>query len=235
MRKLGPTAAEVTEPLRIGAVVLSDKLVAVFREVEAFAGFPVDVRLDQRLAADEGRSFWDDDLKPYIAVSERVRAEGVIAHEVLHLQLRVRGYPNRFVPRVEFIMSVDNFLQHWAIWEGYLDLGFPRDAFINTSAKQNHRRFVKDLLAGQEQGLERQPLVMNAARALAPFYPSKENERLKVRRCVKEAGGGQALETVMAAVKKTASGPKEFVQAVQAVTKALELPDVQPVFVKQQT
>lgn len=136
----------------VKGISLSTELKSIIEKIEKISGNKVVIKnID---GFNIGQSKWEDKV-PVIFLSD-IDCEEIIAHEILHLYLRVIGFPNRLVPhfppnytpdiKLELLLEhYDNFLQHYIIFHKFCAMGYYRNKFIRP---RNLDTFYEDVISG---------------------------------------------------------------------------------------
>lgn len=194
---------------------------AVIAEVEAWADQSISVEEVSGFPADRGEAIWEGGRIPKLRISDAGTSPAVVGHEVLHLLLRVYGYPDRFEPKHPIISRLDNFLQHKVIFEKYLAMGLLPSMFIRKDGQQAVQRTCAEFAAGNIDATSdsgRLYVKLNSLLGLSEFNGLDEaaKQALRVQLGWLPNTYWTDLETVYKRAKK---GPKDYIKAMKQLVR----------------
>lgn len=193
----------------------------VITEVESWAGRDIEVEEVAGFPVDRGGAVWVGGTVPKLQVSAAGTSPSVVGHELLHLLLRVHGYPDRFEPSNFVLGRLDNFLQHKVIYDKYLTMGLPPTEFIRHDSQREVQETCAKFAAGK-MDVSTVPgklhVMLNSMLGFSEFNGLDETAKKALRGQLGWMPGNfwSGLDEVYSRARK---GPKDYVKAMKQLVR----------------
>lgn len=220
---------------KIKNLILSKPLENFCKRIEGKAKKEIEVIYEQSWPIDKGQSCWKDGGKPCIIISEKGTTLEVVGHELLHLELRIKGYPDKFSYTFPWVGRLDNLLQHYVIFSQYVNMKLDPKKFVNAEAKSNMRQILDDFLLGKinlTNKIEKLRIGCYSFMAISEFYgyDEKEKQVLKNKITWQKKDFWDKWNSIVKMAKKDG---KKYVCAFREACNLIEINDIiEPIYIK---
>jgi hypothetical protein len=217
----------------IKGIQISDCLQTIIDSIESKSQKPIQIR-EIPGGPDVGMCQWMNTI-PTILLSRETTCEEVIAHEILHLELRIHGFPDHFTPEDPFVGKIENFLQHHVIYPKYLKMGYSSSLFFGLGEKGEMKSFIDELERGGfdlEKDKELLYVKFHASFVFSDFHGLDDQEKSLVQGMISPFTGSKFRRNVTRIAKNATIGPQQFSEAVKNLSKLFGAGFVpQPVYI----